>query len=549
MKFINYFFTFSVILIMMSSCQKDYSIDTINTADGTLTKDTLGNCAPITVAGIYTLNTSLTNSNYIDLKVNFTTIGTYDITSNTVNGYSFHGSGQVATLGNSTIRLTATGTPISTGTNFFTITYGTSSCGINIIVGSTTSITSVFTLSGAPSNCTGATVAGIFTVGTNLAASNTLTVQVNVTVVGSYSISTNIVNGISFSKTGTFTTTGIQNVTLIGSGLPNIAGVNNFTISGAGGCSFAVNVLSGTNATPDVYIAGETGGGATIWKNGVPIIIGAQPDSSYAHSVFLTGNDVYVAVEEGRKAKVWKNGVLTNLNDGVLKAEANSIFVSGNDVYVAGRINSKPCLWKNGVLAPLNLSGYFGSVGRATSVFVVGSDVYVAGYEDETNGYRAKVWKNGVYANVLNTQSDASFAYSVVVVGNDIYVAGEEENYSTGIELGKVWKNGVATTLGLGGSYGFPSVSLFTNGIDVYYAGVDLVGTAAVAKIWKNGIGTNLSNGAISARATSVFVYGTDVYAVGTQGNNLVQWKNGQVSVLNTPPAAGSRGVYSIFVK
>ena len=546
MKFINYFFTFSVILIIIFACQKDFSIDTVNTADGTLAKDTLGNCAPISVGGTYTLNTLLTNSNYIDIKINFTTIGTYDISSNIVNGYSFHGSGQVDTLGNSIIRLTATGTPISTGTNFFTITSGTSSCGVNITVGTTTAITSVFTLIGAPGNCTGATIAGIYTVGTNLSATNTLTVQVNVTVSGSYSISTNIVNGLSFSKTGTSTTTGTQNVTLIGSGLPTTAGVNNFTINGASGCSFAVNVLSGTNSTPDVYIAGETGAGATIWKNGVPVIIASQPDSSYAHSIFMTGNDVYVAVEEGRKAKIWKNGILTNLNDGVLKAEANSIFVSGNDVYVAGAISSKPCLWKNGVLVPLNISG---SVGRATSVFVAGSDIYVAGYEDGNTGYRAKVWKNGVYANVLNIQSDASFAYSVVVVGNDIYVAGEDKNYSTGIKLGKVWKNGVATTLGLGGSYGFPSVSLFTNGIDVYYSGFDLVGTAVVAKIWKNGIGTNLSDGVIPARANSVFVYGTDIYAAGTQGNNLVQWKNGQMSVLNTPPAAGSRGVYSIFVK
>jgi hypothetical protein len=546
MKFIFTIFTFLTIVFIFTSCQKDFTIDAADAATGALAKDASGDCAPISSGGAYTINTPLTSANYIDVQVNFLTIGSYNITSDTINGYSFKGTGQVATLGQSIIRLSAIGTPAVVGTNVFTITYGTSTCEVNITVDATTSTTSVFTLGGAPSNCTTAIVGGTYTVGSVLSSSNTVQVQVNVSTLGSYTISTNIVNGMSFSKTGTFTSTGTQTVTLIASGTPNTAGANNFTISGASGCSFAVNVLSGSNPTPDVYIAGETGAGATIWKNGVPIIIATQPDSSYAHSIFVTGNDVYVAVEEGRKAKVWKNGILTNLNDGVLKAEANSIFVSGIDVYVAGAISSRPCLWKNGVLVPFNISG---SVGRATSVFVVGSDIYVAGYEFGNNGYLAKVWKNGVYANVLNTQFDASFAYSVVVAGNDIYVAGEDDNYSTGINLGKVWKNGVATTLGYGSSYGFPSVSLFTNGIDVYYSGTDLVGTAAVAKIWKNGIGTNLSDGVISARATTVFVYGTDVYAAGTQGNNLVQWKNGQVSVLNTPPVTGSRGVYSIFVK
>lgn len=97
-----------------------------------------------------------------------------------------------------------------------------------------------FTLGGDGSNCTGATLSGDFITGTAL-LNNTATIQVNVTSVGDYSITTDTVNGMNFNKTGTFTTTGIQNIILTGTGTPIAAGTNNYLIhAGSDSCSVSI---------------------------------------------------------------------------------------------------------------------------------------------------------------------------------------------------------------------------------------------------------------------------------------------------------------------
>ncbi|KOS04850.1 hypothetical protein AM493_01420 [Flavobacterium akiainvivens] len=63
----------------------------------------------------------------------------------------------------------------------------------------------------------------------------TQTLQVNVTQTGSYTISTNTVNGITFSKSGSFTQTGLQNVTLHAAGMPLNYGTFSYAVQG---CEF-----------------------------------------------------------------------------------------------------------------------------------------------------------------------------------------------------------------------------------------------------------------------------------------------------------------------
>jgi hypothetical protein len=72
---------------------------------------------------------------------------------------------------------------------------------------------------------------------------NTVVVQVNVTQVGAYTVSTNTVNGYSFFASGVFISTGIQNVTMKGQGTPVATGTNNFTVTaGSSTCSFPITV-------------------------------------------------------------------------------------------------------------------------------------------------------------------------------------------------------------------------------------------------------------------------------------------------------------------
>ena len=105
--------------------------------------------------------------------------------------------------------------------------------------GGTSSGTSVYTWEGAPGTCATPVISGVYQAGTTLNGSNTVVLTVNVTTVGTYTVSTGTNNGISFSETGTFTITGSQILILNGSGTPAAAGTFNF-IPGTNGCSFQI---------------------------------------------------------------------------------------------------------------------------------------------------------------------------------------------------------------------------------------------------------------------------------------------------------------------
>ena len=157
--------------------------------------------------------------------------------------------GTFTSTGAQTVILVGSGTPVSSGNQTFTVTFGASTCTfvVNFIAGAAPA---TGTLGGAPGSCTSATSAGTYTQGIALTSSNTLTVQVNVTAIGAYTISTNTVNGVSFTKTGTFTTTGIQTVILTGTGTPTNSGSQTFAVTfGASTCNFSITFAPGTPVT------------------------------------------------------------------------------------------------------------------------------------------------------------------------------------------------------------------------------------------------------------------------------------------------------------
>src|SRR5258705_7910188 len=80
--------------------------------------------------------------------------------------------------------------------------------------------TALFSLSGGTGSCTGAVASGTYTAGAVLTAANSVTIEANVDSIGTYTISTANINGISFSGAGNFIDTGIQHITLTGTGTP-----------------------------------------------------------------------------------------------------------------------------------------------------------------------------------------------------------------------------------------------------------------------------------------------------------------------------------------
>lgn len=202
-----------------------------------------GNCSVSSITGNYVVGLPMTANNKVEMTVNVNTIGTYIITGTTINGVRFDTIGTYTNPGVQNIFLKATGTPIAAGLFNYPVTNGATNCNFSITY--TTVITNAtFALSGSPGNCTGAVVNGTYTAGTALTASNTAVINVNVTSPGNYSIATTIVNGISFSATGTFNITGPQQVTLIGTGTPTMAGPFNYLPTGGGNtCMFSVTSL------------------------------------------------------------------------------------------------------------------------------------------------------------------------------------------------------------------------------------------------------------------------------------------------------------------
>lgn len=234
--------------LFLVSCQRELSFD--NAGRGTAQysfEGATGSCTGAVVSGSFIAGTAVTSANTVTLSVNVDSIGTYIISTNTVNGISFSGSGVFTTKGVQTITLTASGTPNAAGV--YNFTPATGSCTFLVTVAASTGGaggTAAYSLNGGTGACTGATVNGTFTTGTATTATNTVVLNITVTQAGTYNISTNTVNGIKFTGTGSFTIAGAQTVTLTASGTPSAAGTFTFT-PGTNGCTFTVPVVAGGN--------------------------------------------------------------------------------------------------------------------------------------------------------------------------------------------------------------------------------------------------------------------------------------------------------------
>lgn len=101
-------------IILFIACSKELSFETGSAgavAAGSL-KDTLGACQEIEVKGRYVVDSALTDSNYLLVKVNFTSAGRYKIKSDTINGMWFTDSGFTATTGIQVLKVKGKGKPI-----------------------------------------------------------------------------------------------------------------------------------------------------------------------------------------------------------------------------------------------------------------------------------------------------------------------------------------------------------------------------------------------------------------------------------------------------
>lgn len=123
---------------------------------------------------------------------------------------------------------------------------------------------------------------------------------------------------------------------------------------------------------------------------------------------------------------------------------------------------------------------------------------------------------------------------------------------SKGKSVAKLWKNGVATSLSDGVNTESAN-SVYVAGTDVYAVGYSQHNFSQFGKIWKNKLPpVDLSKTAALSNANSVFVSGNDVYVGGHDRNlktdKLVAkyWKNGEPTILTD--GTNDAFVTSIFV-
>ncbi len=137
-------------------------------------------------------------------------------------------------------------------------------------------------------DCTSGALNGTYTQGVGMNSSNTVTITVNVAQTGVWSIISNVVNGVSWSGTGTFTSTGAQNVTLTASGTPTNSGTFNYTFTlGTSTCSRNITFDSpGINPCQGTGFLGRSDFPNTYSINGVPVYVtvttsGTGPGAAY----------------------------------------------------------------------------------------------------------------------------------------------------------------------------------------------------------------------------------------------------------------------------
>jgi hypothetical protein len=315
---------FLLFVVLFITCTKEYSYEG-GKSGGTAVYTLSGagaTCTGAVVNGKYYNDVALGSGNTIQLQVNVTTTGTFTLSTNTVNGIYFSASGSFTNTGLQSIILSGTGTPVADG-NFSFTTPTVSGCSFMVTVDK---LIAAYTLAGAPGDCTKPVLNGYYISGKDLAATNTVDLTVNVTSVGAYTLKTDTLDGISFSASGIFTTTGIQTVSLAGTGTPLAARYLVFTPQLAGSaCTFPLTVA---NPEPVATYVLESGFG-----NPNPCTYTVS-GNYVANSQLTTANYVSVRVYV---TVVGNYTIATNTVNGMMFSHSGIFTATGNkDVILEG---------------------------------------------------------------------------------------------------------------------------------------------------------------------------------------------------------------------
>ncbi|RYY97398.1 MAG: hypothetical protein EOO11_10990 [Chitinophagaceae bacterium] len=232
-------------------------------------QDTAGNCLPDSVHGSYRAGRALGDSNFIEVTVRVTTPGSITLSIAPQNGISFTGTVQAPAAGLATVRLAGSGTPLAAGSTALVLAQGGTSCPLALTVdaaapgGGTPAGSACF-----------ATVSGVFKKDSALGPIHQISLIHAYASSGSFTVSTDTVNGYYFRKDVTAAYAGANvPIMLQGFGTPGQLGSDTFTVRFGDGerCGFRISVVAGT----------PPAGGSTADTTMFPLAVGNW--WSYAH--------------------------------------------------------------------------------------------------------------------------------------------------------------------------------------------------------------------------------------------------------------------------
>jgi len=206
-------------------------------------------CSTVVVNGTYVQGTALNGNDYLSMQVDVKKPGSYSITGTTSNSYGFNTQGTFLNTGLQTVLVPGQGQPKNASPapgDPVTLTLSGAESGCTNIKIPVLPPTATYSLS-----CGSAVFNGVYIKGTPLTPSNTVTFNVNVAPIqgnaNTWAVSSNTVNGISFSGSGAFAASGTQTIALQGTGTPT--GTDPITLTfttnssdGAATCTATVNI-------------------------------------------------------------------------------------------------------------------------------------------------------------------------------------------------------------------------------------------------------------------------------------------------------------------
>lgn len=131
-----YCFVVITCFLTLFSCRKEYSLEQGNIvpAEGSLW-DSSGACLPSTVHGtFYGGITPGSDTAYVEIQVNVSQTGSYNIETDLQDGFSFADSGFFSNTGINTVRLKPIGIPIIPTTSTFTVGFDSTACSFTVVI-------------------------------------------------------------------------------------------------------------------------------------------------------------------------------------------------------------------------------------------------------------------------------------------------------------------------------------------------------------------------------------------------------------------------------